>query len=426
MKLKSKTFAVLVFSLALTPALWAQSFHAKFSTSVYSWERQLLAAESESHARLFQTARLTVGQLAGNRLSLHVFGAFSQDMTASAEEDPAMRLYNTYLQWRENKGLIEKVRLGRQRIYSGVAYGTIDGIDVGLRIKDYFKIGGFVGALVPASTDIELGDWNESHSFGLRVSTNKIAGASVLVSFMQRNRTPFLKDEPGRYTGVVYGFDDVEQRLVGLDAHRNITGKLSAYGRLDYDLESERVRRGQIELRLTANDKFSISGEFIHRAPLIAANSIFNIFEQNTMQDVGLSASYRVCQDWFLTGNVGMQMYEDDESVRLGLGAGSRYGSFGYNFRRGYGGQNNGAYAAVNYPVNDKLGLVASTGLARYSLFSEDLDTETSLTGSLGVNYRPYQSVSVDVLGQGVRNRFSSKDYRLFVRASYSFFKSGR
>lgn len=403
--------------------LGAQSLSGRFSTSIYSWERQLSTSDSETHAKLFQTAQLTVGKLAGNRLSLHLYGVFAQDLAVSAEEDPALRLYNSYLQWKDRTGILERVRVGRQRIYSGVAYGTIDGIDAGVRVKDYFKIGGFAGALVPPANDVEVGKWDDAHAFGLRLSTSKLAGTRVLVSFMQRNRTPVAYSAPGRYTGRILKFDDLEQRLVGLDVQRRFSERVDVYGRLDYDIEQERLRRGQLELRLTASDKLNFSGEFVHRAPLLAANSIFSVFEQNTMQDLGLRASYRISPVWFLSGNFGVQVYEGDESLRFGLGLRGRYGSFGYNFRRGYAGQNNGAYASLTYPLTPKMGLVATTGFSRYSLFSEDLETQTSLTGSLGLNYRPHKLLSLDVLGQGVRNRFDSHDVRLFIKANYWFHK---
>ena len=211
-------------------------------------------------------------------------------------------------------------------------------------------------------------------------------------------------------------------RLMGIDLYRSFSRRLNVYGRFDYDLEQERVRRTHFEIRGTLSQKLELAGEFFHRAPLIDLNSIFSVFEQSTTQDVGLRANYRVNQTWFIDGNFGYQIYDGDESFRFGLGLRFKYGYFGYNFRRGYGGQNNGAYAALNYQLNSKFGVVASTGLSRYSLFNEDTDEYTSITGSVGVNYRPHQHFSVDLLGQGVRNRFFNNDVRLFAKANYWFF----
>nr|NIR47088.1 hypothetical protein [candidate division KSB1 bacterium]NIR68451.1 hypothetical protein [candidate division KSB1 bacterium]NIS22683.1 hypothetical protein [candidate division KSB1 bacterium]NIT72280.1 hypothetical protein [candidate division KSB1 bacterium]NIU28639.1 hypothetical protein [candidate division KSB1 bacterium] len=148
--------------LSMPFQLNAQSINARFTTSFYSWERHLTETVDETHFRIYQTARITVGQMAGNRLSFNFYGQGTQDVAESADDDPIPRLYNAYLQWRERNGIVQRVRLGRQRIYSGVAYGTIDGVDATFRVGKLFKVGGFVGFLVPFSNEIEVGDWDDS------------------------------------------------------------------------------------------------------------------------------------------------------------------------------------------------------------------------------------------------------------------------
>ncbi|MFQ5705995.1 MAG: hypothetical protein ACE5HO_01010 [bacterium] len=414
-----------IFVVVLLPVQSsAQSISARFATSFYSWERQVTDSTSKDHLRLYQTGQLTIGKLAGNRLSLHLYSQVSQDLAEDADGDPIPRLYNAYFQWQERKGLVQKIKLGRQRIYSGVAYGTIDGIDLTLRAGKLFKVGGFVGYLVPFSNEIEADNWNDSHAFGVRASTNKLFGSRILISFLQRNRRPAAYLLPGRFTQRVLSFKSLDQRLVGVDFYRSFSRQINLYGRFDYDIEQERVRKGQIELRVAPTEKLQITGEFFHRAPLIEANSIFAVFNQNTTQDIGLHANYRFQQNWSLNGNFGLLLYDGDETVRFGVGLRCKYGSLGYNFRRGFGGENNGVYAAFNYPLTAKLGLLASTGFSRYSLFDEDASKNTSLTGSFGFNYRPHKHFSVDFLGQGLRNRFLSNDFRFFVKANYWVFKT--
>lgn len=423
-----KKLVLLLIAIAALPfRLDAQSLNARFSTSLYSYERNLTENNTASYLRLYQTAQLTIGQMASNRLSFHVFGQISQDLAESADDDPIPRLYNAYLQWQDRNAALSQVKLGRQRVYSGVAYGAIDGVDVTVRAGSYFKIGGFAGFLVPTSNEIEIDSWDASHTFGLRASTDRLLGSKILVSFMQRNRQQ-VSYSNGRFTGELLpqprtiSFQSLEQRLVGIDLYRSFSRRANLYGRFDYDLLNERVRRGQFELRVSPTQKLELAGEFFHRAPLIGANTIFSVFDQSTSQDVGLRANYRLNQTWFLDGNFGYQIYDGDESLRFGLGLRCKYGYLGYNFRRGYGGQNNGAYASLNYQLNSKFGVTASSGLSRYSLLDEDSDEYTSITGSLGVNYRPHKLFSVEVLGQGVRNRFFNNDVRLFVKANYWFF----
>ncbi len=417
---------IVFLSLACVSAAFGQSINARFSTSFYSWERSVTDSTSQNHVRIYETGRITLGQLGTQKLSFHAYGQVANDFSQQADNDPIPRLYNAYLQWVDSKGVLSRARLGRQRVYSGVAYGTIDGIDVSLKLGRRVKLGAFAGTLVPLSTSIEVANWDESHAFGFRAGTSNLLGAKVLLSYMQRNRRPVAYAAPGRYTGKLISFESLEQRLAGLDVSHRIDSHLNVYGRLDYDLVQERVRRAQLEMQLAASKKLNLTGEFVHRAPLIEANSIFSVFEQNASQYLGLRANYRVAAGWSANGNFGFQKLDGDEAIRFGVGLRCKYGYLGYNFRTGYGGQNNGLNAAINYPLTESLALTASTGVARYSLFDENAEDNTSLTGSLGVNYRPSKHFSLDVVGHGVRNRFVSSDFRFFAKANYWFFKSGR
>lgn len=420
-----KKWVCLIFAI-LPACLFGQSINTRFTTSFYTWERNATDSTSQNHLRMYQTAQITIGQLASNRLSFHFYGILSQDIAKEADDDPIPRLYNTYLKWHERKGILQDVKLGRQRIYSGVAYGTIDGADLTLRIGDRFKVGGFIGMLVPFTNEIEVGKWDDSHMYGVRASADDIFGTRVLLSFMQRDRRPEsytsqLKQDIAGQSDLIT-FESTEQRLAGIDLYRDFGRKVNAYGRLDYDLLQERVRKAHLELKVAATQKVDLTAHFFHRAPLLDANSIFWVFENSTTQDIGLRASYRIKPEWFVSGDFGYVQYDGDETVRFGLGVRHRYGSLGYNFRRGYGGRNNGVYATLSYPLTPKIGLLATTGFSRYSLFNEDTDLNTSLTGSFGFNYRPNRTFSFDLLGQGVRNRFYDNDFRLFVKANYWFF----
>ncbi len=412
-------------TLTLLPgAIVAQSLSGRFSTSLYSFEQHLSESASETQFRLYQTGQITFGNLADNRLSFHFYGQVAQEVSGDIDNSqPVPRLSNAYAQWHDKTGPLQQIRLGRQRLYSGVAYGAIDGVDVTFRVGKFLKVGGFVGLLVPVSTTVEVEDWNDSHTFGLRAGTGNLFGTRVLLSYMQRNRRPAVYGQPGRFTQRVLTFESLEQRLFGIDLYRTLWSGVSVYGRLDYDVEQERVRRSQVEFRLSPSRRLEFAAEVLHRAPFVDANSIFIVFEQNTTQDVRVRGSYRLDGNWFITGDFGVSIYEGDDAFRFGAGLRSQYGSLGYNFRRGYGGQNNGFYAALNYPLTEKLGLVASTGVARYRLFNESADDNTSLTGSVGVNYRPNKLVSIDALGQGVRSRFLDSDFRFFVKANYWFFQ---
>ncbi len=423
MEMKNIFKFVLVALIVCPGFTYSQSVNARFSTSFYTWKRYLSETKSQNHFRIYQTAQLTLGQMANNKLSFHFNGLASQDIARDADQDPIPRVYSAYFQWHERKGILRKVRVGRQRIYSGVVYGSIDGVDVSLRAGKKFTFGGFVGFLVPVVNEVAITTWDDAHAFGFRAGAKNLFGTKVLLSFIKRDRRPVAYSAPGRYTQKIIRTESREQTLAGLDLYRSLTKWVSAYGRLDFDVEQRHVRKGQVELKFKATDRLDVAAEFLHRAPFIDANSIFSVFNQKNTQDYGFRANYRINQTWFVNGNFGFINYDGDETVRFSLGVRNKYGSFGYNFRRGYGGENNGVYAAANYPLTDKLGLTASTGFARYGLFNENSDNSTSLTGSLGVNYRPGKHFSLDIIGQGARNKFFNNDFRIFAKANYWAFK---
>ncbi|RMD86061.1 MAG: hypothetical protein D6813_15475 [Calditrichaeota bacterium] len=412
--------------IILAQPVRSQSISARFSTSIYSWERSPTDTTTQDHVRLYQTAQFTVGQLASNRLSFHLYTQISQDLVESSEDDPIPRLYNAYLQWRERRGFLEKIKIGRQRVYSGVAYGTIDGIDATLRIGKKVRLGGFAGFLVPFTNSIEIDDWKVSHTFGIRLQSKNFLGSKILISFMQRNRRPVNYSAPGRFTQKILQFESLEQRLAGIDIFRNFDNKINLYGRLDYDLLQKRVQRGQLELRYEPSVRWELAGEFFHRAPLVEYNSIFSVFDFSTTQELDVRVNYRLQKDWQVMGKLGLVFYDGDQTQRILLGLRFRYGFIAYNFRHGYGGQNNGVTASINYPFTPKIGFMISSGVARYSLFNTEMPQYTSLTGSVGINYRPYKYFSLDILGQGVRNRFYDNDFRIFMRANYWVFAKSK
>ena len=64
----------------------------------------------------------------------------------------------------------------------------------------------------------------------------------------------------------------------------------------------------------------------------------------------------------------------------------------------------------------------AAVTVGRYKLFDDTADYNNMVTSSLGVSYNPKQSISIDLEGQGLRNKLSDTDIRFFGRINYWFF----
>ncbi len=72
------------------------------------------------------------------------------------QNDPRLRFYNLYFEGR-NLFDVLSFKLGRQPIFSGIAGGTFDGLNVDLK-KSGYKLTGYVGGNVPAYQKLELTD----------------------------------------------------------------------------------------------------------------------------------------------------------------------------------------------------------------------------------------------------------------------------
>ena len=84
---------------------------------------------------------------------------------------------------------------------------------------------------------------------------------------------------------------------------------------------------------------------------------------------------------------------------------------------------NNGLYAALNYPITNRFTAIVTTGFSRYSLYSPDAeDAYSALLGTAGFNYRTGRQFSLDVMAQGLHNKYYNDDLRLLARANYWFF----
>jgi len=416
--LKPKSSLVLLFLLASSP-LGAQTLSLRLTSSAYSWEVHPTLGSSQTQLRGFEQVQLTVGRLGTPDLSFTAFWQSSANL-AGADAAPWHRLYSAFFHWRRLGRRLD-LRLGRQRLYDGVAYGTMDGLRANVRLARDVELVGFVGTLVPYTRKVEVASWDDGHIFGGRLKLLKLAGGRISLSYVRRTRSVAYQ-RPGRYSLRQLVLTDRQQQLGGIDVQRAFGKRTSLYGRFDWDFEQTRVRRAEFEAQVRPSDKIELSAAFLHRAPLIDANSIFTVFDSHTTQEVLARLAYRVRTDISVFVRTGRLWYNGDNGFRAAAGLVTRYGTLGFEHRSGYGGTSNGLTGSLAYPLRPHLALIAGTGLARYRLFGDSGDFDTSLTGSIGLQYRPNRQWTIDLIGHGLRNKFFDNDMRLFLRASYWLF----
>jgi hypothetical protein len=406
--------------LMAAPAFAGPSIDGRLTTSLYAYESQLTDTETTTYTRAYQAVRLNVGNLAAKRLSFHTYVQGTTDLSETADSDPRLRLYHAYFSYK-TKGY--ELRLGRQRIYAGTGYGSIDGARARIRHSD-IELLLYAGALAPADRSGEIGSWDEGKLLGARLSSGRLLKTDIALSFSLRESTPVA------YTGSITGDKQtpsaIERMLVGLDARRTFAGGHSLYARIDYDLNDSALRRTQLSGRYALSSKLSTQLEWYKRAPNIYHNSIFSVFPSKDYQEISGRLHYRATEQVQLTGSYAPVLYDGDATLRFGLVAaiGTRY-SIGYYRTTGYALASDGLVGNVYWQLNNQWTLRGELDLASYERY-EEADRDELFSSGFGLHYRPTRRLSTEMGVQGLRNPFYDSDMRLFLRGSWRFFKGSK
>jgi hypothetical protein len=401
--------------LGAPAVLFGAVVDGRVTASAYAFEGDPTDSTNATHLRSHAAVRLTASDFGVGGLTLHSYLRGTTDLTESADSDPRLRVYNLYLRYR-GSGL--EFGAGRQRVFAGVGYGTIDGarIDVqraGLRLTAYG------GALIPVA-DEGFNSPGDAHLVGARLSTSRFAGIDLALSIADRERDPTAYAAAGRYSGFVGQLSPVRRRVLGLQAQRRF-GLHSLRGRFDYDLLGETARRSEIGGRLGLSKDLALSAEWRHREPQLYEGSFLSVFPSQGYDEIGLRFSYRVTPDLALSARAATVAYDGDDSQRLGLSATvCQNVTVGYHRSQGYAGANDGLSGSLFYPLRRSLVVRAELDLASYERFEAD-ERDGLVTAMAGVTWRPSRTLTVDGQLQGLRNPSYDSDLRLLLRASWRF-----
>jgi len=204
---------LLVLAFVLSAGLHAQTLNGRFVTSAYGWERQLKSGESTSHMRAYENIQLNFGTA---DISFHTYMQGSTDLGDEFEGDPHFRLFNAYLRVKNLADMLD-VKLGRQPLFAGVSYGTIDGASVRARPTDGVEVMAYAGGLTRPSQDIEyyfLDHVKDNWQIGGQVLLYLIQDTKIGLSYMNRHRetTPFYALQPDAQMGPVQTLIDYGSR----------------------------------------------------------------------------------------------------------------------------------------------------------------------------------------------------------------------
>ncbi len=422
---------LLVFMVVLSAGLQAQMLNGRFVTSAYGWERQMSGGESTSHLRAYENVQLNFGT---KDISFHTYLQGFTDLGDGVDGDPGLRVFNAYLRIKNIADMFD-VKIGRQSLFAGVSYGTIEGAQVNARVADGVEIMAYGGGLTPPGQNLE-------YEFAGNVENNWQLGGQVLLYLVEDTKIGLSYMNRHRETTAFYGWRpdaqmDLEQTLIDYGTRANqygsinvahSSGKMWLYGRYDYDFNFERTSRAEVAATYQAMPTLGISLNLAHREPVIAWNSYFSLLEASAHQEAVLGVDYQVTHNVTILGRVSTVMYEDENAFRVSLGAANKYASLMYTKDVSYDGDLDGFNLHFTYPVLDGM-LIPHVG-AVYSTYAlaENLNDATNWTdrastwvGVAGATFRPVKTLSIDLQGQYMTNRIYSSDIRAFARVNYWF-----
>jgi len=421
-----------VLILLIPTSALPSTISGRFITSFYNWERQDDDSTSTQHLRAYQSAILHVSGIGTRDLLFHSYVYATSDLTEKASDDPRLKIYNLYLDWKRIARRVD-VTLGRQRVYEGVGFGTIDGGRIGVKVGTKMVLTGYAGILTPLGKSNHLNTWSDGHLWGGRLTITGVGETDIVVSFVRRDRAPLRYRDPGRYNREIYEQNRLQVQdngrqvqLVGLDLRRTVKRTMNLYGRLEINTQPLRVWEGEVVARYDVTKDVRVTGEFIHWAPQIAANSIFIVFDVQSNHQVALRGAYRLNRYVSLSTHLITVLYKGDTTQRVEFGASVGQGYIGYSRRIGYGGESDGLVASIRQPVGKRVWIRGDVSFSGYTLNEEVKERDDQIGGGIGVTYQPEKHVTFDIEGQGIRNTIYANDFRLFFRANYWFFSGKR
>jgi hypothetical protein len=422
----------------LPTLLSAQTFSGRLTSSFYTFERSDTTGASSTHARGYQSFQF---DLRNKNFLFRTFGQMDTDFSTRLAGDGKVRMYNFYLQWRDNKKRVE-IDVGRQPVFSGVAVGTIDGAQVKIKPARWLRLKGFGGGLMPSDQRLKLVDGlGDNYMAGGQALFFPIADVKVGVSYFNKRQTrasyrTLRADSVGNVFTQFIEPESQAYQFASLDAAWTIKNETSLYARSDYDLDGEQITRAEFSARTNLSPKFSINAGYTFRSPRLPSNSIFSIFNVENNHEIEGGIYYRRTPRFGIFATVAGIFYETpatvrtasdpeqkDRSLRATVGCDFAYGGLNYVRRSGYAGNLDGLNGSLYYPLNNGQFMPSvQLSWASFKLDSNAEERETLFTGAAGLLVRPHQLVTIDGQVQLLHNRFYSSDARFLLRVQYMFF----
>lgn len=417
-----KKIFFLVLFLSLPLIISAQNLNGSITSSFYTFERFDTLNTSDTFIRNFEALSLNLNY---KKISLRTRMNFETNLSNSLDNDPRMRFYNLYFEARDIFDLFT-LKLGRQPLFTPVAGGLYDGVNLKFRYSG-ISITGFYGGNVPAYQKMKITDnLKNDYVLGGKFNVTFLDHFNFGLSYIDKNFKP-LDFTAWRLDGnlnliqVLIEQKSNQYKFLTAEASYFADGKMNFDTRFEYDVNFKAMSKFEVNGRVQATDALGVDVYYNFREPKIRYNSIFSVFDYGNSQEIEGGIDYKFSKDIMVFGKYGNVTYKDENSSRLNVGTTTKYGSLSYRKTFGYAGELDvisiyTAHSFANGFITPSVGIAFST----YKL-SKDSEVNNITTILGGVNLRPWTDFSFDLQGQYFNNKIYKNDFRILFKVNYWF-----
>lgn len=417
-----KKIFLFVLFLSLPLIISAQNLNGSISSSFYTFERFDTLNTSDTFIRNFEALSLNLNY---KKISLRTRMNFETNLGKSLENDPRMRFYNLYFEARDIFDLFT-LKLGRQPLFTPVAGGLYDGVNLKFRYSG-ISITGFYGGNVPAYQKMKItNDLKNDYVLGGKFEVSFLDHFNLGLSYIDKNFKP-LDFTAWRLDGnlnliqVLIEQKSNQYKFLTAEASYFVDGKVNFDTRFEYDVNFKAMSKFEVNGRVQTTDELGVDVYYNFREPKIRYNSIFSVFDYGNSQEIEGGVDYKFSKNIIVFGKYGNVTYKDENSSRLNVGATTKYGSLSYRKTFGYAGELDvisiyTAHSFANGFITPSVGIAFTT----YKL-SKDSEVNNITTILGGVNLRPWTDFSFDLQGQYFNNKIYKNDFRILFKVNYWF-----
>ena len=442
--MKHKILTVLIL-FASAGILSAQTLNLRFSTYFYTWQRidsiNNPSSNKTTHVQGYQNLFLDLNK---DKWSFNTLLETDEDVMNRIDKGFHYRFYNLYVKGTNLFNHLD-LKVGRQYIFAGVGKGPVDGLFFKIKAgknKEY-QLAGFGG--FATNTDYAFNKYpslKDNYSVGGQFSYYGVKDLVASLSYTNRRHKPqpyyaLRLDSLLNVHEVLIDLDSPTEQFAGLDFDYTFKNVHYFCGKLYYDVYQRKIYRGEINARVHAMKDLNLSAGYIYRQPQISYNSIFWVFEHKQYQEIVGGADYTLKNGINLYAKASDVIYSGSSSGKnnsLRLQLGFNHPSYGLSYVKytGYTGESDGASGYVYHEiVKSMLSATLSLDYSRYKLEEyttlgdgTSIDKVNSLSGMLGLTFRPVLQLSIDAQGQFIKNRIYNVDSRFLIGITYWLFKN--